>query len=102
LTLFELGLLISKKGWTVVGLGLSLENQDSIWIAKYDSPLICGGLVLCSDDTSGATAPLSHVCSWCELHYILEIFAKIIFMIMLASNPKTMKFENPDPDLETW
>jgi len=23
-------------------------------------------------------------------------------MIVLASNPKTMKFENPDPDLVTW
>jgi len=23
-------------------------------------------------------------------------------MIVLASNPKTMKVENPDPDPETW
>jgi len=23
-------------------------------------------------------------------------------MIVLASNPKTMEFQNPDPDLETW
>jgi len=22
-------------------------------------------------DTSGVTAPLSHICNWCELHYIL-------------------------------
>jgi len=33
-----------------------------------------------------------------ELHYILQIFAKILFMIALASNPKKMKFENPDPE----
>jgi len=26
----------------VAGLGLSFENQDWIWIAKYDSPLISG------------------------------------------------------------
>jgi len=28
------------KVWSVVGLGLIFENQDWIWIAKYDSPLI--------------------------------------------------------------
>jgi len=22
-------------------------------------------------DTSGVTAPLSHICNWCELYYIL-------------------------------
>jgi len=34
----------------------------------------------------------------CELHYILYILAKLVFMIVLAPNPKTMKFENPDPE----
>jgi len=28
-------------------------------------------------DTSGLTAPLSHICNWCKLHYILSIFAKL-------------------------
>jgi len=39
-------------------------------------------------NTFGVTAPFSHICSWCELHYILWIFAKIIFMIVLALNSK--------------
>jgi len=53
-------------------------------------------------DTSGVTVRLSHIYNWCELHYIFEIFAKILFLIVVASNPKTMKFENADPDPDTW
>ena len=41
--------------------------------------------------TSGVTPPFSHICNWCELHYILWIFAKILFMIVLASNPPKNK-----------
>jgi len=39
-----------------------------------------------------------------DVYYITSFnFAKILFMIVLASNPKTVKFEYPDtdPDLET-
>jgi len=32
-----------KKIWTVVGLGLSLKNQDWIWITKFDSLPISAG-----------------------------------------------------------
>jgi len=38
----DLGLTFEKKFWTVFGLGLSLKNQDWIWIAKFGSPLISG------------------------------------------------------------
>jgi len=40
LNLFGLGFRIFKTFWTRVGIGLSFENQDWIWITKYDSPLI--------------------------------------------------------------
>jgi len=39
-------------------------------------------------DTSGATAPLSHVGNWCELYYFLQTFTKIHIMIVVASNTK--------------
>jgi len=39
-TSFRLGFYVWKIFWPVFGLGWVLKNQDWIWIAKYDSPLI--------------------------------------------------------------
>ena len=66
-------------------------NRSGVGAWKSDSGHLCSEL----HETSCVTTPLSQIGNWCELHCILSIFAKIIFMIVLAWNPKTMKFENP-------
>ena len=45
-------------------------------------------------------SPICSTLVWTTLH-ILNL-CQILFMIALASNPKTIKFETPDPDPETW
>ena len=65
-----------------------LDRIQFYWTRLDSDWKISRSAHLCSavHDTSGITAPFSHICNWCELHYILYIFANILFMIVVASN----------------
>ena len=75
-----------KMCWSRSGVGVYADEGGAESESKISESvhLWCPAV----HNTSGVTAPFSHICSWCELHYILWIFAKIIFMIVLALNFK--------------